>query len=552
MKKYIIILVTFLISIASFGQNIDDFKRDFINATETEFGESELNEMFRTYSNLLTPHSDITQLTASIKNEQIVQYPLSEFKNTDDYKNNIPTLLNSVNPNQRLLSYLVIAGAGDKSFEKVLLEKLKIEKTKGNLIWCGMALMYLQTNYTTPLFDFLIENENFGDSHMIPMYFQLNKDSLQNTAYNRINNTNLKAKVLSAQLLSKTGKNEKTEQLLLDAVKNWDYNIKGYAIYSVKELQMGNLKETFIPLLDSTKTRSIAIEALANSSTKEDIDYLKELANSEETVDKDILNGFLESKNPESVKYWLNLVSSREIPKKYYFNTLRKALLFSDDLLSDIQTALKTTKHLTIQKELIRVLENREDSISEEIFLSYMDNEDSSVRYWTVDALKNTKSKTVIAKLIELLKKPEKRVSPITEILINNNVDSLQSVYADIYNTYKSSEWKRTAIEYLSKFPKEEHKGIFKDVIYNEDSGFSMNRNASIGLANLNDKSSIDRIIEISEKEREGSDGNCYYYLMALSKIKGMKAKRYIQTFENSDSKHISEFVYETINNWNK
>lgn len=552
MKKYIIILVTFLISIASFGQNIDDFKRDFITATETEFGESELNEMFRTYSNLLTPHSDITQLTASIKNEQIVQYPLSEFKNTDDYKNNIPTLLNSVNPNQRLLSYLVIAGAGDKSFEKVLLEKLKIEKTKGNLIWCGMALMYLQTNYTTPLFDFLIENENFGDSHMIPMYFQLNKDSLQNTAYNRINNTNLKAKVLSAQLLSKTGKNEKTEQLLLDAVKNWDYNIKGYAIYSVKELQMGNLKETFIPLLDSTKTRSIAIEALANSSTKEDIDYLKELANSEETVDKDILNGFLESKNPESVKYWLNLVSSREIPKKYYFNTLRKALLFSDDLLSDIQTALKTTKHLTIQKELIRVLENREDSISEEIFLSYMDNEDSSVRYWTVDALKNTKSKTVIAKLIELLKKPEKRVSPITEILINNNVDSLQSIYADIYNTYKSSEWKRTAIEYLSKFPKEEHKGIFKDVIYNEDSGFSMNRNASIGLANLNDKSSIDRIIEISEKEREGSDGNCYYYLMALSKIKGMKAKRYIQTFENSDSKHISEFVYETINNWNK
>jgi len=552
MKKYIIILVTFLISIASFGQNIDDFKRDFINATETEFGESELNEMFRTYSNLLTPHSDITQLTASIKNERIVQYPLSEFKNTDDYKNNIPTLLNSDNPNQRLLSYLVIAGSGDKSFEKVLLEKLKIEKTKGNLIWCGMALMYLQTNHTTPLFDFLIENENFGDSHMIPMYFQLNKDSLQNTTYNRINSTNLKAKVLSAQLLSKTGKNEKTEKLLLDAVKNWDYNIKGYAIYSVKELEMGNLKETFIPLLDSIKTRPIAIEALANSPTKEDVDYLKQLANSQETVDKDVLNGFLESKKPESVKYWLELVSNREIPEKYYFNTLRKPLLFSDELLNDVQTTLKTTKHLTIQKELIRVLENREDPVSEEIFLNYMDNEDSSVQYWTVDALKNTKSKTVIAKLIELLKNPGKRVSPITEILINNNVDSLQTIYADIYNTYESSEWKRTAIEYLSKFPKEEHKRIFKDVIYNEDSGFSMNRNASIGLANLNDKSSIDRIIEISEKEREGSDGNCYYYLMALSKMKGTKAKKYILTFENSDSEYISEFVNATINNWNK
>ncbi|WP_167597972.1 HEAT repeat domain-containing protein [Leeuwenhoekiella sp. ZYFB001] len=552
MKKHIIILLTFLISFASFGQNIDEFKKDFIKATESEFSESELNEMFRTYSNLLTPHSDITQLTASFKNERIVQYPLSEFKETDDYKNNIQTILNSENPNQRLLSYLVIAGAGDKNYEKTLLEKLKTEETKGNLIWCGMALMYLQSSHTTPLFDFLIENENFGDSHMIPMYFQLNKDSLQNTAYNRINSTNLKAKVLSAQLLSKTGKNEKTVKLLLDAVKNWDYNIKGYAIYSVKELEIGNLKETFIPLLDSTKTRPIAIEALANSPTKEDVDYLKQLASSQETVDKDVLNGFLESKNPESVKYWLELVSNREIPEKYYFNTLRKPLLFSDELLNDVQTTLKTTKHLTIQKELIRVLENREDSVSEEIFLNYMDNEDSSVRYWTVDALKNTKSKTVIAKLIELLKKPGKRVSPITEILINNNVDSLQTIYVNIYNTYESSEWKRTAIEYLSKFPNEEHKGIFKDVIHNEDSGFSMNRNASIGLANLNNKSSIDRIIEISEKEREGSDGNCYYYLMALSKMKGTKAKNYILTFEDSDSEYVSEFVNETINNWNK
>jgi HEAT repeat protein len=550
MKKYIIVLGTFLISIASFGQNIDEFKKDFKKATETEFSESELNEMFRTYSNLLTPHSDITQLTASFKNERIVQYPLSEFKETDDYKNNIQALINSENPNQRLLSYLVIAGAGDKNYEKALLEKLKTEETKGNLIWSGMALMYLQTSHTTPLFDFLIENENFGDSHMIPMYFQLNKDSLQNTAYNRINSTNLKAKVLSAQLLSKTGKNEKTEKLLLDAVKNWEYNIKGYAIFSIKELEMGNLKETFIPLLDSTKTRPIAIEALANSPTKEDVDYLKQLANSEKVVSKDILNGFLESKNPESVKYWLELVSSREIPEKYYFNTLRKPLLFSDELLNDVQTTLKMTKHLTIQKTLIKVLEGREDSVSEEILLNYMDNDDSSVRYWTVDALKNTKSKIVIEKLVELLKKPGKRVSPITHILINNEIDTLQNVYTDIYNTYESSEWKRTAIEYLSKFPKEEHKGIFKDVIYNEDSGFSMNRNASIGLANLNDKSSIDRIIEISEKEREGSDGNCQAYLRALSKIKGEKAKKYILSFENSESEYISEFVKEIIAEW--
>lgn len=552
MKHNIIILVTSLLSIVSSGQNFDDFKKDFFEATDPEFGQSELNEMFRTYSNLLTPHSDISRLSASLKKEKIVPYPLSDFKLTDDYKNTIPILLHSENPNQRLLAYLVIAGAGDKNYEEVLLEKLKTEKVKGNLIWSGMALMYLKTDRTTPLFDFIIKHENFRDSHLIPMYFQLDKDSLQSTAYNRIKSEELKAKILSAQILSITGKNDTTEKLLLNAVKNWDYKIKGYAIYSVKELEMGNLKETFIPLLDSTKTRSIAIKALANSPTKEDVDYIKELANSQEVIEEDILDGFLESKNPESVKYWLKLVSSREIPKKYYFNTLRKPLLFSDELLADVQTTLKTTKHITIQKELIRVLEGRKDSISEEIFLNYMDKGDSTVRYWTVDALKNTKSKIVIAKLIELLKKPGKRVSTITEILINNDIDSLQHVYEDIYKTNESSEWKRTAIEYLSKFPKEEHKGIFKDIIYNKDSGFSMNRNASLGLANLNDKNSIDRIIELSEKERKGSDGNCYSYLVALSKMKGTKAKEYILTFANSDSVYISDFVKQIIDNWNK
>ncbi|MET4081061.1 hypothetical protein ABIB40_001006 [Pedobacter sp. UYP30] len=45
------------------------------------------------------------------------------------------------------------------------------------------------------------------------------------------------------------------------------------------------------------------------------------------------------------------------------------------------------------------------------------------------------------------------------------------------------------------------------------------------GLPNLNDKSSIDRIIELSEKERKGSDTNCQAYLLTLSKLKGPNAK---------------------------
>lgn len=552
MKKHIIIIIAFFISIVTFGQNIDDFKKDFKNATETEFSQSDLNEMFRTYSNLLTPHSNITQLTASLKNEQIVQYPLSEFKETDYYKNNIPTLLNSQNPNQRLLSYLVIAGAGDKSFEKALLEKLKIEKVKGNLIWSGMALMYLQTNYTTPLFDFLIENENFGDSHMIPMYFQLNKDSLQNTAYNRINSENLKAKALSAQLLSKTGKNEKTEKLLLDAVKNWDYNIKGYAIYSVKELRIGNLKNTFIPLLDSTQTRRIAIQALANSPTKEDVDYLKKLAKNENPISDDLLDGFYESKNVENIKFWLDLVSTKDIPENYYFSVSDQPLLFSDEVLKDVQETLRTTKHIEIQKYLIKVLGGRNDKESKNIILTYLDNKDSSVRYWAVDVLKGSQSNEVLKKLIEMLENPKKRVVSITSILIENKIDTLQTVYEKIYQNEQSLDWERSSIEYLSNFPKENHKEIFLKILQNTNSDFAVKRDVANGLANLKDETSIDTIIKVCENERLSSDYNAQSYLVVLSKIKGKKAKEYVETYKNSNENSVRELANELLANWNK
>lgn len=536
----------------SFGQNIDDFKKDFKNATKTEFSEAELNEMFIKYSTLLTPHSNITQLTASLKDQRILQYPLSDFKETDVYKDNIQILFDSENPNQRLLSYLVIAGAGDINYEKGLLDKIKTDKEKGNRIWSGMALMYLKTSHTTELFDFLIEHENFRDTHMIPLYFKLDKDSLQNTAYARINSDNLKSKILSAQILSITGKNKKTEELLLDAVKNWNYNIKGYAIYSVKELQIGNLKETFIPLLDSTQTRRIAIQALANSPTVEDVDYLKEISQNENPISKDFLNAFFESKNIANVKYWLELVALNKIPKDYYFNINEQPILFSDEILKDVHKALLETENIEIQKYLIKALAGRSDKISEEILTSYLDHLDSSVRYWTVDALKGNNTKIISDKLISMLAKTDLRVVSITEILIENKIDTLQTIYNEIYKTEQSLDWERSSIEYLSSFPKEEHKEIFLELIQNEKTDFAVKRDAAMGLANLNDKSSVDVIIEVCEKERINSDYNVQTYLIVLSKIKGDKAKKYIESYKNSDEENVRALVDELLKEWNK
>ena len=540
-------LITFF-SISLFGQSIEDFEKDFINATKTEFTETDLDNMYQSYSTFLEPYYDEMYLMEN--NEQVVVYPLSKFKETDSYKNNIEKLFNSKNDNQRLLSYLVIAGAGDKNFEKKLLERLKTEKTEANVIWAGITLMLLKTKQTTALFDFLVEYENFGDSHMIPLYIQLDKESLQKTAYDRITSKNVKAKILAAQILSVTGKNKKTEKLLREAVKNWDYSIKGYAIYSMKELRIGNLKNDFIPLLDNPQTRSIALQALANSPTKEDVDFVNQLLDSEGPVSKELLDGYYESKNIENIKVWLHLVSTREIPENYFFSVNEQPLLFSDELLKDVQKALKTTKHIQIQQYLISVLEGRNDQESMDIIFTYLDSKDSSVRYWTVDALKGKQPVEVINKLIGMLKDPEQRVVSITDVLIENNIDSLQDIYEKIYQSEKDLHWQRSSLKYLSTFPKQNHKKIFLEILENDKSDTFIKRNAVMGLANLKDESSVDIIIKACEEESAHSDYNARTYLIALSKIKGEKAREYIEKYKNSKEKFIQDFVKKLLVDW--
>ena len=231
--------------IISTGNDIcrnEPLTRGFVQAGQTERKSAENHYCTASgLPELLTPHSDVTRFSEMLQGHEVSVFPLYNFKNEKLYRDNISKLLNSKNPNQRILAYLSIASSNDTSKEDILLERIKTEKNKGNLVWAGMALLYLKCNHTTELFDFLVKNENFGDAHMLPMYVQLDKDSLQQTAYNRIDNNDIKSKILAAQLLAVTPLNSKTDALLKLAAESWDMNIKGYAIYSVKELQMGNL-----------------------------------------------------------------------------------------------------------------------------------------------------------------------------------------------------------------------------------------------------------------------------------------------------------------------
>lgn len=544
-----IVLLTF--SPKVYCQDLSDFKEDFKSALDKSFNEEKLNGLFSKYPNLLTPQSGTTQLMANLKGEVILSYPLSNFKSDKLYNENIDILLNSENSYQRLFSYLIIGASNDLTKEEILIKRLKDEKEKGNLIWCGMSAMNLKTKHTTEIFDFLVENENFGDAHMIPLYLQLDKDSLRETSYKRYKSENIKAKILAIQTLSQTGKTSETEKIVLDAVKNWDFNIKGYAIYTVKELQIGNLLETFKPLLENNATRKIALEALANSPTKEDKEYVITLINKNDSISDELLDCFYDSKNLENLKLWLSFLTTKKISNKYYFSVPSNKLIYSDELLPNIQQTIKECKNEKIIEELVRALQGRKDNESTNILLTLLKHKNSTVRYWSADALKGNGTKKLIEVLPNLINDNGNRTNALVNLLIENKINSLQPTFEKIYKDSKNDlDWERSSIEYLSNFPLKRHINIFKSILRNKKADFSEKYDAALGLGRLKDTSSISLIIKVCEESRAVSDFNVRTYLIALKMIKGDKAKKEIETFLNSKEEVVRILAAELIKNW--
>ena len=545
-----IFLLTFYAKVQS--QDLTNFKSDFKLSLDKLFNEKNLNDLFSKYPHLLTPQSDITQLTSNLKGESLSTFPLSDFKNESLYKENIDNMLNSDNSFERIFSYLIIGASNDITKEDVLVNKLKTEKEKGNLIWCGMSLLNLKTKHTTEIFDFLVENEDFGDAHMFPLFVKLDKNSLQETAYKRYNSENLKAKILAIQILSQTGKNPETEKIVLDAVKNWDMNIKGYAIYTVKDLQMGNLLETFKPFLENDKTKKTALEALANSPTIIDNEYLKTLTTQKDSISDELLDCFFESKKIENIKFWLELLKTKKVSNDYYFSVQNNHLIYSEELLPNIQNTLKECKNEKIIEELVRALQGRNDTKSTNILIGLLKHQNSTIRYWSADALKGNKTQKIIDILPNLINDEEYRTTALVNLLIENSINNQQSTFEKIYNnSVEDLDWERSSIEYLANYPLEKHKELFKKILKNEKSDFSIRYDVALGLGRLKDISSVDLLIKVCEETKKESDLNSRTYLEALAMIKGEKAKKEIETFLNSDEEVVKKLASELLKKWN-
>lgn len=76
MSRTSLTLIVLCLTVTSFGQQTKtqkDFEADFTRAIDKRFTAEQLNKMFSNYSELLTPHSDVTRLAAGLEGHAVLQ-----------------------------------------------------------------------------------------------------------------------------------------------------------------------------------------------------------------------------------------------------------------------------------------------------------------------------------------------------------------------------------------------------------------------------------------------------------------------------------------------
>lgn len=276
----LILILTICISFSANGQDttvLRRYEKDFVEAANSNLQEKELNDFFKKYDNLIFPQQGVTQLMNNLKGINIDYSPLLPLKDRNAYKDNVEKLLYSKNQMHRILAYITIGSSADTTYDKILLDRLKTETSEGCLTWAAMCLFYNHNKSTDQLLEFLVEHENFGDAHFITLYLQLNSINLKNTSWKNIYSGSKNAQIISIQTLATVDKSAKVDSLIIQSIKTWEIEFKGYAIAALFQRDHLEKFEILKPYLDNETTRSISIQVLENSKFRSDKHKIEKL-----------------------------------------------------------------------------------------------------------------------------------------------------------------------------------------------------------------------------------------------------------------------------------
>ncbi len=548
LKRFSSLLMTVVLSYGCFAQQAAEFEKDFEILAATKFDTAGVNRISQKYFSLLTPFNQVNQLGMSIKGEQWVKFPLERFRQKAIYKKEIAGLINSPAPESRLLGYLTSVAAGDTSQRKLLMRRLQSEESPACSLWLGMGLMHLGWANTSQLFKWMVKNNSEAGGLLFPMFMSLPVDSLRETAYQFSDSDDWNERICAIQTFIRTGYTVRTDSILRRAIVAWPFSAKGYAIVPAQSVRMTNLRSVLEPLLDSTATRRVALAALSDSPTDADRELVRDLSN--KVVDADILDACKSSRYSEMITHWLTLLNSDKLPENYFFSVHEDTLLRSDELLPFVQEAVRTDIQPRALASLLPVLRGRTDTVSQEILMRLITNDDVSVRDNAGEALLGTCPPNLRTLLTASFISVGKYPSNVFQLAIGCGVDSLQQSAENIYNTPVHHIMQVNALAYLAEYPRKDFLELFREIISQKEQDVLLSRVAASGLGKLRDSHSIDRIIEISESERTGSDWNCIMYVKALADIGGDICKEYVSSFLKSENKYVADTASGIVQKW--
>jgi hypothetical protein len=259
-KNKLIILLLLLVSAAgSKAETPYILEKEFKNCLKKNYSEKE----FLRFYNVLDSLEAITDFT--------------DFRNYKIYTSNITFLINSNNVYQKGISYRLVSSLKDVEYNGLLQQRLPTEDNKFLKTLNAAAVMRLAPKQTTIAFDYLADHEDFASSPLIPLYLAMDPASIIKTAYLRLNDKRVKAKVFALQTLARFDPSPAVDSIIVKALKDWDVSIKGYAVVALSVHRKGQYKAILAPYYKEPALKEIILQTLEESATSEDISYAEEL-----------------------------------------------------------------------------------------------------------------------------------------------------------------------------------------------------------------------------------------------------------------------------------
>lgn len=484
-------------------------------------------------SNLMMDHPDLVWPERG--------HPLERLKSEPAYNTTLERLLASPELSQRLLAFMVVAAASDRTHLDGLWREVR-EHRQGEA-WAGYSLLLLKDEHTEELFDLVVRCDEPEDPHLFAQFLQLDGDSRRACALHKLNSEDPLVRRLAVASLYDTDLTPESERAIRQAIRTWPPPERGYAIQRARDFGFSNLKALLEPSMKLELLRGISLAALANSPSLEDQAWLESFIPPTGEIPDEVLDAMLESKRPETVLGWLELVRTRTLGRRLVRD---QPSLRSDALLSAVQQTLDETPNRWVLEELAQALAGRQDERSVQLLVGLLEDQDSNVRYTAAGSLKGCRDPRLISRLPTLLR-AESRTGPLVALAVQNGVDGLQDVFEPILQAGPEADEYLSAVQYLAAFPKPAYREVFRELL-TSGSTLGIRREAARGLGNLHDASSLDLILEALAKERQGA--NVVAYLEALGSIKGEKARGVLETYRGSPVEPVRILVQKLLENW--